>query len=218
MAMKRRYVVLRALRGPRPRDPLSPMPSIRFRDSVTAGVLPPEPGVEAAEPTIRDLRELARDPEVVAIAPAMPIKLVTPPTVTQGSTTTAWGVGAVRATDTPFDGTAVDVALLDTGIDKGHEAFRNVEMSNTLADISAPGINILSARAVRGLMAYSGTSNAMPHVAGLAALWWQAPRQQPTLVNAALVSRTLLARARTEGFAQGVEIADRGVGIALAPR
>jgi len=211
MAMKRRHVVLRALRGPRPRDPLSPMPSIEFRDSVTAGVLPPEPGVEAAELTIRDLRELAADPEEVAIAPAMPIKLVRPPTVTPGPATTAWGVGAVGATDTPFDGTAVDVALLDTGIDEGHEALRNVEMVER--DFAGTGNGDKN-----GLVAYSGTRMAMPHLADLAAPWWQALRQQPTLVNAALVSGKLLATARTEGFAPGVEIADRGVGIAFAPR
>lgn len=56
----------------------------------------------------------------------------------------------------------------------------------------------------------SGTSMATPHVAGLLALLWQAPRQQPVLVNAALVSGWLLAVARTKGFVHEVEIADRG--------
>lgn len=395
MAMKRRFVVLRAVGGARPRDPLSPRAGAR---SVTGGA-PTQPRIDAAELTSADLRDLARDPEVVTIASAMPIRLVRPLAVAQSAATNAWGVEEVGAADTPFDGSGVDVALLDTGIDRSHEAFRAMELverdfsgtgngdrnghgthvagtffgrdvggtrigvargvrralvgkvladdgsgtseglfqamiwaldqgarvvtmsvgfdfpgmvvkltesgwpadlatsagldahrgslmlfdalmgmaaarlafdggsvfvaaagnesrrsqdrryevatampaassevvsvaalqrspnglsvadfSNTLADISAPGVNILSARAGGGLVAFSGTSMAAPHVAGVAALWWQALRQKPTLVDAALVSGRLLATARTGGFVPGVETADRGVGISFAPR
>jgi len=57
----------------------------------------------------------------------------------------------------------------------------------------------------------SGTSMATPHVAGLLEVGRQALRQQSVLlVNAALVSGWLLAIVRTKGFAQEVEIADRG--------
>ena len=59
---------------------------------------------------------------------------------------------------------------------------------------------------------------ACPHVAGVAALWWELLRKSG-LVNpsAQLVLARLLATARTEAFAQGVEIADRGAGLITAP-
>ena len=45
--------------------------------------------------------------------------------------------------------------------------------SNTDATIAAPGVDILSADVGGGLTEMSGTSQACPHIAGIAALWWQ---------------------------------------------
>src|SRR5262249_47759082 len=47
------------------------------------------------------------------------------------------------------------------------------EFSNTMAQVAAPGVNILSAKVGGGLRSLSGTSMACPHVAGVAALWWE---------------------------------------------
>lgn len=88
----------------------------------------------------------------------------------------------------------------------------------SLADISVPGVNISSVRKGGGLIASSGTSVATPHMAGLLAPWWQGLRRRPTRVNARLVSGRLLASAGAKGFAPEVEITDRGVGVAGAPR
>ena len=48
------------------------------------------------------------------------------------------------------------------------------DFSNSGVEISAPGRGIASAAAGGGLKVLSGTSVAAPHVAGVAALWWQA--------------------------------------------
>lgn len=80
----------------------------------------------------RDLVELRRDPEVVSIAPPMPVMLVKPTTSEQvearNETGATWGVTATSAVNSPYTGQGVTVAVLDTGIDSSHEAFQGVEL------------------------------------------------------------------------------------------
>src|SRR5262249_23793325 len=59
------------------------------------------------------------------------------------------------------------------------------EFSNTMAQVAAPGVNILSAKVGGGLRSLSGTSMACPHVAGVAALWWESLRQSGAVRPAA---------------------------------
>ncbi len=54
---------------------------------------------------------------------------------------------------------------------KSGRNWKIADFSNTGAKISGPGVDILSARTGGGLVEYSGTSMAAPHVAGVAALW-----------------------------------------------
>jgi subtilisin family serine protease len=90
--------------------------------------------------------------------------------------------------------------------------------SNTFAQISGPGVNILSAKNGGGLTSKNGTSMACPHVAGVAALWWEEVLASPLPANPTTVIAKLLASAATDGFAAGVEVADRGVGLVRAPQ
>jgi subtilisin family serine protease len=73
-----------------------------------------------------------RDPGV-AVAPLLPLKLVEPVSKRDTGTPTgpgsAWGVDAVGALESSFTGAGVTVAVLDTGIDAAHEAFRGVQIT-----------------------------------------------------------------------------------------
>lgn len=67
----------------------------------------------------------ATDPTIVAAAPVIPTTLLhpIPSTVAAGGAIDSWGLDAIGIPDTSLDGTGVDVAILDTGIDSTHEAF-----------------------------------------------------------------------------------------------
>jgi len=95
--------------------------------------------------------------------------------------------------------------------------FNVAEFSNTMSQLAAPGVDILSAQAGGGLVSMNGTSMACPHVAGVAALWWEALRTSGAVTASAnLVAAKLLAMART-GNLSG-EPLDRGAGIVTAPQ
>jgi subtilisin family serine protease len=70
------------------------------------------------------------DPEFEAAAPSMPMKLIGPTATAAASSAAgvAWGVTAVGADTSPFDGSGVVVAVLDTGIDATHPAFAGVNL------------------------------------------------------------------------------------------
>ena len=84
-----------------------------------------------------DVRALARDPEVRALAPVMPTSLIRPVDSEGSSTGTAWGVSAVGADRGLRTGAGVVAAVLDTGIDATHPAFTGVTL--TQRDFSGSG-------------------------------------------------------------------------------
>jgi len=109
----------------------------------------------------------------------------------------------------------VSVGALDRASHGGRHEVSS--FSNCGVALTAPGRDIVSAAAGGGLKVQSGTSTAAPHVAGVAALWWQAIRQSDLPANATLVRGKLLAGASRDGFSLAVYPGDRGAGRVAAP-
>jgi len=89
--------------------------------------------------------------------------------------------------------------------------------SNAFPTVCAPGVEIVSARQGGDLVAMSGTSMACPHVAGVAALWWEAIRHEGLPVSPETVVAKLLATADVHVFDRDNSPADRGAGLVTAP-
>lgn len=87
--------------------------------------------VETADLTHSERNDLRRDPRVRAIAPPMPMKLIEPiesDDSVPGEAAPAWGIKAVGAVESIYDGSGITVAVLDTGIDPNHPAFEGTTL------------------------------------------------------------------------------------------
>ncbi|MFL5806333.1 MAG: S8 family peptidase [Roseiflexaceae bacterium] len=103
-------------------------------DEVSAAPQPIEYRVDAQTLDQQDYRELRHDRQVAAIARPMPLRLIQPVAASGAPAEPAhihdatWGVYVTGALQSPYVGHGVTVAVLDTGIDAAHEAFRGVEL------------------------------------------------------------------------------------------
>jgi subtilisin family serine protease len=144
--MKEKYVVLRMNRRPAERRTRS---GSLFNVEVFAGPLdlpednPPEPPqLEVVDIERRDLPDLTTQPDTVC-APAVPMKLIEPFDSGGAGAPDAdgitWGVKAVNAHTSPFSGAGITVAVLDTGINIEHPAFKNQGVQLITKDFTGEG-------------------------------------------------------------------------------
>jgi subtilisin family serine protease len=98
------------------------------------------------------------------------------------------------------------------------DKFTIAPFSNAFAQITAPGVNIISAKLGGGLTTMSGTSMACPHVAGVACLWWEDVKKTGSAsATAPSINNKLLSGGRIDHLAPGILPTDRGSGIVTAP-
>ena len=88
--------------------------------------------VEVTELSASAVPSVTRHADVLAVAPSIPMKLIAPRDVSNivaaAADQIAWGVHAVGADTSAFDGDGIVVAVLDTGIDASHPAFAGVQI------------------------------------------------------------------------------------------
>jgi subtilisin family serine protease len=94
------------------------------------GSAPIELTLEVEELSSTDVVALRRERDVEAITPVMPLRLVRPTASHEPSAASGvpWGLEAVGATTSPYRGAGITVAVLDTGIDRDHPAFAEVDV------------------------------------------------------------------------------------------
>jgi subtilisin family serine protease len=91
------------------------------------------------------------------------------------------------------------------------------DFSNSMPTVSAPGVDILSAKTGGGLMCLNGTSMACPHVAGALALWLENFKNTSGDLRGQLATAKLIGQSRQNVFVSGTGQDDVGAGLVQVP-
>lgn len=126
---------------------------------------------------------------------------------------------AAKAYEISASSPSSSAGIVSVGALARHADGLNVaSFSNTNPQISAPGVSIVSAKAGGGLVAMNGTSMACPHVAGVAALFWEELAGSRIKASSSRVQDRLLGSALYEDkFQSNTDFSDVGLGLAHAP-
>lgn len=107
----------------------------------------------------------------------------------------------------------VSVAALRR-VTNSSELMTVAPFSNTNADVAAPGVSILSAKAGGGYVEMSGTSMATPHVAGVAALWAAKMLSEEKKLDPRALAHRIIGTARRYPSWKSIDV---GAGVVQAP-
>lgn len=123
--MKDKLIILKGTLSSTDNSFLGPLPIPGTAGPSVAGI-----SVEVEDVERSAVSALTQRQDVLAVAPVMPMKLITPFQVEGDldSHEQAWGVRAVKAHTSPYNGDGIVVAVLDTGIDASHPAFAGIEI------------------------------------------------------------------------------------------
>lgn len=112
--------------------PVTGPPATRGGRTAQPRIAAREPKISVEALTKKQATEIRRDPNVKAIAGVLPMKLIKPvkkgSKVTTSSVKNTWGIEAMGAHTSPFTGSGIRVAVLDTGIDDKHPVFEGVNL------------------------------------------------------------------------------------------
>lgn len=95
--------------------------------------------------------------------------------------------------------------------------YEIADFSNSYPMVTAPGVDVLSAWPGGQLHSMGGTSMACPHVAGVAALWWEKLREARAPLLAQTVASHLVTHARRSCFTSDFDSSDFGHGLVTSP-
>lgn len=112
---------------------------------------------------------------------------------------------------------AADGVLAVGALQRNAGSFEVAPFSNNRVALTAPGVDVISAKVGGGTRTLTGTSMACPHVAGVAALWWEFAQASKVEPKASRVAAKLIANASADGFLPGTADLDRGSGLVKAP-